>query len=501
MSRFFVLQSLTAYTPGEQPRDRRYLKLNTNESPFPPPAAVIDAATEDAGSLQLYSDPDCRDLRAAAAGLYGVAPEALMPVNGSDEALYLAFRAFGGPGRRFAFPAVSYSFYPIFAAVTGTQAMPIHLRPDFSIDPADYAGLDASIVIANPNAPTGLALTLPQIESILQADPDRLVIIDEAYVDFGTQSCVALTARYDNLLVTQTFSKSRSLAGARLGFAIGDPALIADLNTVRNSVNPYNVNRMTQAAGIAAIQENDYFMGCCQTIRKNRTDTIVQLRSMGFTVLESQANFVFARCDAMPGTALYAALRRRGVLVRHFDTPALTDLAAHHHWHPRPDGRAAEYHRGYFKGGMPPCELLRSTARQRRPPSRFASAWTAPAQARCNPACGFLDHMLTLFAKHGRFDLTLTCSGDTQSRRPPQRRGHRHRPGPGACAKRWVTSAASAATAAASCPWTKRSFSAQRTCPAAAACACRRSFQRKRSGHLTRSWWKNSSRPSRGKPG
>ena len=325
MSRFFVLQSLTAYTPGEQPRDRRYLKLNTNESPFPPPAAVIDAATEAAGSLQLYSDPDCRDLRAAAAGLYGVAPEALMPVNGSDEALFLAFCAFGGPGRRFAFPAVSYSFYPVFAAVTGTQAMPIHLRPDFSIDPADYAGLDASIVIANPNAPSGLALTLPQIESILQADPDRLVIIDEAYVDFGTQSCVALTARYDNLLVTQTFSKSRSLAGARLGFAIGDPALIADLNTVRNSVNPYNVNRMTQAAGIASIRENDYFMGCCQTIRKNRTDTIAQLRSMGFTVLESQANFVFARCDAMPGTALYAALRRRGVLVRHFDTPALTD--------------------------------------------------------------------------------------------------------------------------------------------------------------------------------
>ena len=307
------IQGLVPYTPGEQPRDRRYLKLNTNESPFPPPAAVIDAATEAAGSLQLYSDPDCRDLRAAAAGLYGVAPEALMPV------------AFGGPGRRFAFPAVSYSFYPVFAAVTGTQAMPIPLRPDFSIAPADYAGLDASIVIANPNAPTGLALTLPQIESILQADPDRLVIIDEAYVDFGTQSCVALTARYDNLLVTQTFSKSRSLAGARLGFAIGDPALIADLNTVRNSVNPYNVNRMTQAAGIAAIRENDYFMGCCQTIRKNRTDTIVQLRAMGFTVLESQANFVFTRCDAMPGAALYAALRRRGVLVRHFDTPALTD--------------------------------------------------------------------------------------------------------------------------------------------------------------------------------
>ena len=163
------------------------------------------------------------------------------------------------------------------------------------------------------------------MNTILQADPDRLVIIDEAYVDFGTQSRVALTARYDNLLVTQTFSKSRSLAGARLGFAIGDPALIADLNTVRNSVNPYNVNRMTQAAGIAAIRENDFFMGCCQTIRKNRTDAIVQLRAMGFTVLESQANFVFARCDAMPGAALYAALRRRGVLVRHFDTPALTD--------------------------------------------------------------------------------------------------------------------------------------------------------------------------------
>lgn len=325
MSQFFTHPDLKPYVPGEQPQDRTYIKLNTNESPFPPPPAVCEAVSNAAGQLQLYSDPDCCALRQAAASLYGLTPEHFMPVNGSDEALYFAFLAFGGPGQTFSFPEISYSFYPVFAAGTGTQANPVALHADLSIAPDDYVNLSSHIVLANPNAPTGLALTPAQIEPILAANPNRLVIIDEAYVDFGAESCIVLIPRYENLLVTQTFSKSRALAGARLGFAIGAPSLIMDLNTVRNAVNPYNVNRMTQAAGIAAMQENAHFMACCQTICQNRATLSTQLRAMGFTVPESQANFVFARHRSASGSMLYQALRQRGILVRHFDTPALTD--------------------------------------------------------------------------------------------------------------------------------------------------------------------------------
>ena len=320
MSRFFTsqLRHLEAYTPGEQPRDMQYTKLNTNESPFPAPQTVIDAAEREAGKLNLYCDPACTALCAAAAKLYDVEPCNIMPVNGSDEALYFAFLAFCDDTHPMAYPDISYSFYPVFAAINRICAHPIALKPDFTIDPADYCGLHENIVIANPNAPTGIALTLTQIETIVSSNPDHIVIIDEAYVDFGAESCVPLTKKYDNLLVTQTFSKSRSMAGARLGFAIGHRDLIADLNTIRFSTNPYHVNRMTQAAGIAAIEANETFLANCRVIMENREYTTRALSRLGFTVLPSKANFVFARHATIPGGTLYTALKARGVLVRHF---------------------------------------------------------------------------------------------------------------------------------------------------------------------------------------
>ena len=203
--------------------------------------------------------------------------------------------------------------------------MPIHLRPDFSIDPADYAGLDASIVIANPNAPTGIAVPRNDIQRLLEANPDRVVIVDEAYVDFGAESCVPMIFRYDNLLVVQTMSKSRSLAGGRLGFALGQPELIADLNRVKYSFNPYNINRLSMEAGAAAMADKAYFNACCASICRTRAWTAGELENLGFTVLPSQSNFLFARSDRIGGGELYRTLKKNGILVRWFDSDRIRD--------------------------------------------------------------------------------------------------------------------------------------------------------------------------------
>ncbi len=327
MSRFFSdkYASLEAYTPGEQPRDAQYIKLNTNESPFPPAPAVLDAVAQEAGRLNLYCDPACTALCKAAADMYGVEPENVLPVNGSDEILYFAFMAFGDSTHPFAFPDVTYGFYPVYANVNHVPAHIIPLRDDFSINPADYCGLHENIVIPNPNAPTGMTLTVAEIEEIVRSNPDNVVIIDEAYVDFGTESCVPLIAKYDNLLVTQTFSKSRSLAGARLGFGLGNADLIRDLNTVKYSVNPYNVNRMTQAAGVAAMESGDYYAANCRTIAENRTYTVDALAALGFETLPSLANFIFTRHPAIDGEDLYLTLKQKGVLVRHFTAQRIRD--------------------------------------------------------------------------------------------------------------------------------------------------------------------------------
>ena len=328
MSRYFSekFASLTPYTPGEQPRDMRYIKLNTNESPFPPAPGVIAAAEAEAGKLQLYSDPESTALRRKLADMYAVQPEQVILGNGSDEVLNFAFMAFADAARPLAFADITYGFYPVFVRLNGIPYREIPLREDFSIAPEDYIGLNCPIVIANPNAPTGLTLPLSDIERIVASNPGNVVIVDEAYVDFGGESAVQLVDKYDNLLVVQTFSKSRSMAGARLGFGIGCKALIDDLNTLRYSTNPYNVNRMTEAAGVATLENQDYYTQNCKTIIKNREFTANALREMEFTVLDSAANFVFARSCWISGETLYRELKKRGILVRHFDKPRIRDF-------------------------------------------------------------------------------------------------------------------------------------------------------------------------------
>ena len=327
MSRFLTqgLSALEPYTPGEQPRDRRYIKLNTNESPFPPPQAVIDAAAREAGQLQLYSDPASTELTERLAKTYGVRPGQVIVTNGSDEVLSFAFQAFADAAHPLAFADITYGFYPVFAALYRIPWRTVPLKEDFSIDPDDYIGTRETVVIANPNAPTGLCLPLGEIERIVASNPDRVVIVDEAYVDFGGESAVGLLPRYENLLVTRTFSKSRSLAGARLGFGMGSEALIADLHTVRCSTNPYNVNRMTAAAGVAALENDAYFIRNCRVIEQNRDALTQGLRGLGFAVPDSRANFVFARSRRIGGRELYLELKRRGILVRHFEAPRTRD--------------------------------------------------------------------------------------------------------------------------------------------------------------------------------
>ncbi len=327
MSKYFSRKyaNLTPYTPGEQPKDMKYLKLNTNESPFEVSPAVLEALKTESKKLQLYSDPESINLRKKIAEVYSVLPEQVIVTNGSDEVLNFAFMAFCDKENPIVFPDITYGFYPVFAELNNLPYTEIPLKDDFSIDLNDYIGINKNIVIANPNAPTGLCLTIEQIEAIVESNPDNVVIIDEAYIDFGGSSAVELINKYNNLLVTQTFSKSRSMAGARLGFGIGNKDLIADLNTIKYSTNPYNVNRLTEWAGVAALNDNDYYMDNCKEIIKNREFTVNELRNLGFEVLPSKANFVFAKSDKISGEKLYLSLKEKGILIRHFGKERIKD--------------------------------------------------------------------------------------------------------------------------------------------------------------------------------
>ena len=327
MSRFFSpkFSDLTPYVPGEQPQDQQYTKLNTNESPFPPSPKVIEAMRDAGAKANLYNDPTCRALCEAIAGVYGVAPTRVHPVNGSDEILNFAIMAFCDEDHPLAYADITYGCYPVFAEFNRVPSHIIPLNEDFTVDYKAYCGLNETIVIANPNAPTGMVMPKWQIEEILRTNPDNVVIIDEAYVAFGAESCVDLVDKYDNLLVAHTFSKSHSLAGARLGFGIAQEPILADINTIKYSTNPYNVNRMAQAAGAAAMEDNDYYLANCRIIQQNRAYTTAALEAMGFTVLPSFANFIFAKSDRMEGGALYEELKRRGVLVRHFNKERISD--------------------------------------------------------------------------------------------------------------------------------------------------------------------------------
>ena len=318
------IEAMTAYIPGEQPRDKAYIKLNTNENPYPPAPSVVAAMNAgEVEDLRLYSDPTAKVLKEKLAELYGLKPENIYVGNGSDEVLYFLFRAYGQSGA--AFPDISYGFYSVFAELCGIPATVIPLEADFSIDPAKYHGLDRFIVIANPNAPTGLSLTLPEIEGILKSNPNAVVAIDEAYVDFGGESAYPLMEKYENLMVVRTFSKSRSMAGARLGYALGPAALIADLEKLKYSVNPYNVNRLTLRLGEATVDAESYYREKCAAIMATRERTAEALTALGFTVLPSRTNFLFVKSDKIDGRALYEKLKDRGILVRHFGNPRIAD--------------------------------------------------------------------------------------------------------------------------------------------------------------------------------
>lgn len=327
MSRYFTEKyaSLTPYTPGEQPRDMQYIKLNTNESPYAPAARVTRAAAEESGRLQLYSDPECVELRAQLAKVYGVRPEQILMTNGSDEVLNFAFMAFADERHPMAFADITYGFYSVFAELNHIPYTEIPLKEDYSIDPADYIGLGKMIVIANPNAPTGLCLPLADIEKIVQSNPDHVVIVDEAYVDFGCDSAVGLIREYPNLLVIQTASKSRSLAGLRVGWALGNEDLIAALRCVRDSINSYTVDRVAQAAAAAAIRDKAYFEKTRLAIMDTREKTLERLVALGFQTAPSKANFLFARHSSLPGKEIFQALRERGILVRRWDLPRIQD--------------------------------------------------------------------------------------------------------------------------------------------------------------------------------
>ena len=329
MSRFFSSKysSLEAYTPGEQPRERKYIKLNTNESPYPPSDGVITAVNSEAVKLlNLYPDPTCKVLKEKLAGLYGVGSENVFVSNGSDDILNFSFMAFcNDTDRPVRFPEISYGFYKVYAELYGVKYDAIPLKADFSIDVSDYLGNRGNVVIANPNAPTGIALTVSEVEEIVKANPDFVVLIDEAYVDFGGESCLPLIEKYDNLLVVRTYSKSRSMAGARLGFAFGSAELIADLEKIKFSTNPYNINRLTLIAGESAVDDDEYYVENCKKVANTREYTTNKLVELGFECTPSKANFIFAKSDKIGGEELYLKLKERGILVRHFTNPKICE--------------------------------------------------------------------------------------------------------------------------------------------------------------------------------
>jgi histidinol-phosphate aminotransferase len=321
-----VVAGLTPYVPGEQPKLAQLVKLNTNENPYPPSPRVIAAISQAAQQgLQLYPDPESTLLRRAIADELGLAEQHVFLGNGSDEVLAHAFFAFFQQGCPLWMPDISYSFYQVYCALYGIPVHTVPLTPDLRLNVADYVSDVplAGVVLANPNAPTGVGLPLADIEQLLRQHPHRVVLIDEAYVDFGGHSAVELIARYPNLLVVQTLSKSRSLAGLRIGFACGQAQLIEALTRVKNSFNSYPLDRLAMAGGVAAFEDRAYFEQTRQAVMSSREGLVLALEDLGFEVLPSQANFVFARHPDFDAAALAAGLRQRGVLVRHFRLPRI----------------------------------------------------------------------------------------------------------------------------------------------------------------------------------
>lgn len=323
-----VVRRLEPYVPGEQPQVAGLIKLNTNESPYPPSPRVTEvlADADAVARLRLYPDPNSQALKQAVADYYQVERGQVFVGNGSDELLAFAFMAFFQQDKPLLYPDITYSFYPVYCQLFGIQAETVPLRDDFTLRVADYARPNGGIIFPNPNAPTGMGLPLADIEALLQQNTESVVIIDEAYVDFGGTSAIALVDRYPNLLVTQTLSKSRALAGLRVGFAVGHPDLIAGLDRVKNSFNSYPVDRMAEAAAVVAMADEPYFEDCRQRIMATRARTADRLTELGYTVLPSQANFVFVRPpEGQVAAEIAATLRANKIIVRHFNKPRISD--------------------------------------------------------------------------------------------------------------------------------------------------------------------------------
>jgi len=323
MSKFWspFVKDLVPYVPGEQPKLINLVKLNTNENPYgPSPKAIAAMQTELGDSLRLYPDPNGERLKCSVAEFYGVQPSQVFVGNGSDEVLAHAFHGLFQP---LLFPDVTYSFYPVYCGLYGIDYETVRLDERFQIDVADYARPNGGIIFPNPNAPTGCVLALDAIERLLQANPDSVVLVDEAYIDFGGTSAVALVDRYPNLLVTQTLSKSRSLAGLRVGLAIGHPDLIEALERIKNSFNSYPLDRIAIAGAAAAFEDRTYFEQTCRQVIASRESVTAAMEAMGFEVLPSAANFVFTRHPQHDAATLAADLREQGIIVRHFKQPRI----------------------------------------------------------------------------------------------------------------------------------------------------------------------------------
>ncbi|MHA3056195.1 histidinol-phosphate transaminase [Acinetobacter sp. ANC 4633] len=321
------VRELEPYVPGEQPKIQNLLKLNTNENPYPPSPKVVAAVqavlAEGADALRLYPDPDASALKQAIATQQHVDTSQVFVGNGSDEVLAHIFKAFFLQDQPILSPDISYSFYPVYSQFFGVNTKTVPLNEQFEVEVADYQQTNGGIIIANPNAPTSIALSLDKIEQLLQGNPDRVVVIDEAYVDFGAESAVALVNKYENLVVCQTTSKSRSLAGLRVGFAIAQPHLIAALEAVKNSFNSYPIDRFAIAAAVASFEDQAYFAEHCQKVIDCREQLVADLTNLGFNVLPSKANFIFATHPERDAGELAAELRAQGIIVRYFNKPRI----------------------------------------------------------------------------------------------------------------------------------------------------------------------------------
>ena len=321
-----IVHQLDPYVPGEQPQDQQYVKLNTNENPYPPSPAVMAAINKyDKGRLKLYPDPDSKKLTAALAQYFDVEVDSIFTGNGSDEVLAHCFQAFLKQSKPLLFPDISYSFYPVYCGLYQINYRTIALKTDFTINVDDYIQDNGGIILPNPNAPTSLLLGLEDIEKLCQST-SAVVIIDEAYIDFGGTSAIPLTKKYDNLLVVQTFSKSRSLAGLRLGYAIGHRNLIEGLTRIKNSFNSYPIDSLAQTAALASLNDEAYFQQHCAQIIQTRDRLSAELTELGFKVCDSAANFVFVEHRSEPAAHLYQTLKQAGVLVRYFNKPGIDNF-------------------------------------------------------------------------------------------------------------------------------------------------------------------------------